>query len=176
MLLTCGVEKTLESPLDSMEIQPVNPKGNQPWIFIGKTDAKAPIWWPSDEKRQPIGKDPDAGQDWRQEEKRTTKDEMVGWHHWLNGHEFEQAPGVGEEQGSLAFCSPRGGKELDTIEWLTWTEVQYLLRKIIYTNRWVPECENPWEPTTIMLKILDHCCIINFSVCSFLLDCDLLPN
>ena len=100
---TVVLEKTLESPLDCKEIQPVHPKGNQSWIFIGKTDAKAetPILWPPDVNNWLIGKDPDAGKDWRQEEKGTTEDEMVGWHHWLNGHEFEQAPGVGDGQGGL---------------------------------------------------------------------------
>ena len=104
--------KTLKSPLDS-KIKPVNPKWNQSWIFIGRTEAETetPIIWPPD------GKDPDAGKDWRQEEKGTTEDEMVGWHHWFDGHEFEQAPGVGDEQGSLANplqCSclenPRDGE------------------------------------------------------------------
>ena len=88
---TVVLEKTLESPLDSKEIQPVNPKGNQPWIFIGRTDAEAPVLWPPDAKNWHIGKDPDAGKDWRQEEKWTIEDEMVGWHHWLSGREFEQA-------------------------------------------------------------------------------------
>ena len=89
------LEKTLESPLDRKEIKPVNPKGNQPWIFIGRTDVKteAPILWPPDTKRRLIGKDPDTGKDWGQEKKRVTEDEMVGWHHWLNGYEFEQTPG-----------------------------------------------------------------------------------
>ena len=89
------LEKTLQGPLDFKEIKPLNLKGNQPWIFIGKTDAEAeaPILWPPDEKNWLIGKDPDAGKDWRQEEKGTTKDEMVGWYHPLNGHELEQAPG-----------------------------------------------------------------------------------
>ena len=98
---TVVLEKTLESPLDCKEIQPVNPERNQSWIFIGKTHAEAetPILWPPDTKNWPIGKDPDAGKDWRQEEKRMTEDEMVGWHHWLDGHEFEQAPGVGHGQG-----------------------------------------------------------------------------
>ena len=116
--------KTLESPLDCKEIQPVHPKGNQSWMFIGRTDAEAeaPILWPSDVKNWLIGKDPDAGKDWRQEEKETTEDEIVGWHHWLDGHEFEQAPGVGDGQGSLACCSPRGHKVLDTNERLNWTE------------------------------------------------------
>ena len=101
-------------------IQPANPKGNQSWIFIGKTDAEAeaPILWPPDVKNWLFGKDPDAGQDWRQEEKGTTEDEMVGWHHWLNGHEVEQAPGVGQGEGSLGCCHPSSGKESDTTEWL----------------------------------------------------------
>ena len=107
------LEKTLETPLDSKEIQPVNPKGNQSWIFIVRTDAEAetPILWPLDAKNWFIGKDPDAGKNWGQEEKGTTEDEMVGWHHWLDGHVFEQAPGVGVGQGSLACCSPWGCKE-----------------------------------------------------------------
>ena len=119
---TVVLEKTLESPLDCKEIQPVDPKGNQSWIFIGKTDAEAetPILWPPDAKNWLIGKDPDAGKDWRQEEKRMTKDEMVGWHHWLDGHEFEQAAGVGDGQGSLVCCSPWGHKELDATEQLNW--------------------------------------------------------
>ena len=95
---TVVLEKTLESPLDCKEIKPVNPKGNQPWIFIGKTDAgaEAPILWPPDVKSWLIGKDPDAGKDWRQEEKGMEEDEMIGWHHQPDGHEFEQAPGVGD--------------------------------------------------------------------------------
>ena len=87
--LTVVLEKTLQSPLDCKDIKPVNPKGNQSWIFIGRTDAEAPILWPPDAKSQLIRKDPDAREDWRQEEKGTTEDEMVGWHNWLNGHEFE---------------------------------------------------------------------------------------
>ena len=89
-LWTVVLEKTIESPLDSKEIKPVNPKGNQPWIFIGRTDAEAPILWLPKAKLRLIGKDPDAGKDWRQEEKGMTKDEMVEWHHWFNRHEFEQ--------------------------------------------------------------------------------------
>ena len=100
------LEKTLESPLDYKEIQPVNPKGNQSWIFIGKTEAEAPVLWPPDVKKYPIRKDPDAGKDWRQEEKGMTEDDTVGWHHQLDGYEFEQAPGVGYGQGSLEYCSP----------------------------------------------------------------------
>ena len=112
------LEKTLESPLDCKEIQPVNPKANQSWELIRKTDAEAeaPILWPPDVKSWLIGKDPDAGKDWRQEEEGMTEDEMVGWHHWLNGHDFEQAPGDSEGQGSLACYSAWGRKELDTME------------------------------------------------------------
>ena len=119
---TVVLEKTLESPLDSKEIQPVHPKGNQPWIFIGRTDAEveAPILWPLYAKSRLIGKDPDAEKDWRQEEKETTENEMVGWHHWLDGYEFEQALGDSEGQWSLACCSPRGrrvGHDLETEQW-----------------------------------------------------------
>ena len=107
---TVVLEKTLESPLDCKEIQLVHPKWDQSWVFIGKTDveAKTPILWPSHVKSWLIGKDPDAGKDWRQEEKGTTKDEMVGWHHGLEAHEFEQAPGTSDGQGGLACCSPWG--------------------------------------------------------------------
>ena len=111
--------------LDCKEIKPVNPKGNQSLISIGRTDAEALILWPSDAKNWLVGKDPDAGKDWRQEEKGTTEDEMVGWHHWLYGHEFEQAPGVGDGQGGLVWCcSPRDRKESDTTEQLNWTEFE----------------------------------------------------
>ena len=104
------LEKTLESPLDCKEIQPVHPKGNQSWIFIARTDVEAetPILWPPDVKNWFIGKDPDAGKDWRQEEKRATEDEMVGWHHQLDRHEFEWILGAGDGQGSLVWCSPWG--------------------------------------------------------------------
>ena len=122
---TVVLEKTLESPLDCKEIKAVNPKGNQSWIFIGRTDVEAetPILWPPDAKNWLIKKDPDAGKDWRQEEKGTTEDEMVGWHHWLNGHEFEQVPGAGNGQGNLACCSPWGHKESDMTEGLNSTEL-----------------------------------------------------
>ena len=121
---TVVLEKTVESPLDCKEIQPVHHKGNQSWVFIGRTEAGAevPILWPPDAKNWFIGKDPDAGTDWRQEEKGMTEDEMVGWHLQLDGHELEQAPGVGNWQGSLECCSPRGHKESDTTEGLNWTE------------------------------------------------------
>ena len=119
-LWTVVLEKTLESPLDCKEIQPVNLKGNQSWIFIGKTDAEAetPILQPPDAKNLLIEKDPNAGKDWRQEEKGVAEDEMIGWHHRLNGHEFESSLGVGDGQGSLACCSPWGHKEFETTEWL----------------------------------------------------------
>ena len=121
---TMLLEKTLESPLDCKEIQPVHPKGKQSWIFIGRIDAKAeaPILWPPDAKNWLLGKDPDAGKDWRQEEKGMTEDEMVEWHHRLDGHEFDQAPGVDDGQGSLVCCSPWGCKESDMTEELNWTE------------------------------------------------------
>ena len=111
------LEKTLESPLDSKKIKSINPKGYQPWIFIGRTDAEAeaPILWPPDAKSQLIVKDPDAGKDWGQEEKGATEDDMVEWYHWLNGHEFKQTVGNGEGQGRLVCCSPGGFKELDMI-------------------------------------------------------------
>ena len=121
---TVVLEKTLESPLDCKEIKPVNPEGNQFWVFIGRTDAeaKAPIIWPPDAKNWLTGKDPDTGENWRQKKEGMTEDEMVGWHHWLDGHEFEQALGVGDGQGSLVCYSPWGHKELDTTEQLNWTD------------------------------------------------------
>ena len=117
---TVVLEKTLQSPMDCEEIKPVNPKGSQSWIFIGRTDAETVAWtlWPPDVKSRLTGKDPDAGKDWGQKEKGATEDEMVGWHHWLNGHEYEQALGDGEGQGSLVCFSPWGCKELDTTEQL----------------------------------------------------------
>ena len=120
---TVVLEKTLKSPLGCKEIKPVNPKGDQSWIFIGRTDAKAetPILWPPDVKNWLIGKAPDAGKDWRRKEKGTTEDEIVGWHHWLDGHEFEQAPGAGNGWGSLVCYCPWGCKDSDTTEWLNWS-------------------------------------------------------
>ena len=119
------LEKILESPLDNKEIQPIHPKGNQSWIFIGMTDAEAetPILWPPDVKNWLIGKDPDAGKEWRWEEKGTIEDEMVGWHFRLNGDEFEQALGVGDGQRNLLCCSPWDCKESDLTERLNWSEL-----------------------------------------------------
>ena len=113
------LEETLESPFSCKEIKLINPKGNQFWIFIGGDDAEAetPVLWPPAVKNKLIGKDPDARKDWR-EEKEKTEDEIVGWYHWLSGHEFEQALGDGEGQGNLACCSPWGPKESDTTEWM----------------------------------------------------------
>ena len=120
---TVVLEKTLESPLDCKEIQPVHLKGNQSWIFIGRTDAEAEtsILCPPDAKNWLIGKDPDAGKDWRREKKGTTEDEMVGWHHLLNGHEFEKASGVGDGYGSLECCSPWFEKSRKQLS--NWTEL-----------------------------------------------------
>ena len=117
------LEKTLKSPLDCKEIKPANPKGNQSWIFIGRTDAEAevPILWPLHVKGWLTGKDPDAGQDWSQEMKRVTEDEMIGWQHQLNRHEFQQALGV-DGQRSLVCCSPWGHKQSDTSKWLNWID------------------------------------------------------
>ena len=124
LLLNCDVGETLESPLDCKEIQPVHSKGDQFCVFTGRTDAKAetPVLWPPHVKSWLIGKDPDAGKDWRQEEKGTTEDEMVGWHHWLDGNGFGWTPGVCDRQGGLACYSPWGCKESDISERLNWTD------------------------------------------------------
>ena len=118
------LKKTLESPLHCKEIKPVHPKGDQSWVFFGRTDVESEtsILWPPDVKSWLIWKDPDTGKDWRQEEKRMTEDEMAGWHHWLDGHEFEWTPGVGDGQGGLVCCDPWDHKESDTTEQLNWTE------------------------------------------------------
>ena len=127
MLFNVVLEKTIESPLDSKEIKPVNLKGNRSWIITGMTDVEAetPILWPPDGKYRLIGKDSDAGKDWRQEKGMTTEDEMVGWYHWFNGHEIEPALGVGDGQESLVCCSPWGPKESDMTEWLNWRVWQH---------------------------------------------------
>ena len=124
------VLKTLESPLDCKEMQSVNPKANQSWIFIGRTDVKleTPILWPPDARNWLTGKAPDAEKDWRQG-KGMTEGEMVGWHHWLDGHEFDQAPEVGDGQGSLVCYSPWGHKELDMTERLSLHIHTWLLEK-----------------------------------------------
>ena len=122
-------KKTLESPVNCKENIPINPKGNQPWIFIGRTDSKAeaPIFWPAYAKSQFIRKDPAARKDWRQKAKWVTKEEMVGWHHWFTGHKFEHTLGGGEGHEGLVCCSPWAHKESDTTEWTTkYIAIQYL--------------------------------------------------
>ena len=137
---TVVLEKTLESPLDCKEIQPVHPKGNQSWMFIGRTDVEAetPILWPPDAKNWLIWKNPYAGKDWRWEEKGMTEDKMVGWHHWIDGHEFEQVPGAGDGQGGLACCSPWGCRV--RYEWAT--ELTEKLKNISFAD-WLA-----WQPET----------------------------
>ena len=133
------LEKTLESPLDCKESQPVHCEGDQPWDFFGRNDARAetPVLWPPHVKSWLIGKDPDAGRDWGQAEKGTTEDEMAGWHHWLDGRESEWTPGVGDGQGGLVCCDSWGRKESDTTERLNWTELMIvcccLLTKLCLT-------------------------------------------
>ena len=152
---TVVLEKTLESPLDCKEIQPINPKGNQSRMFIGRTDVEAetPILQPPDVKNWLIGKDPDARKDWGQEEKGLTEDEMVGWHHWLDWHEFEQVLEVGDGQGSLVYCSPWGRKESDMTEQPNWTEQCFkdcekwkwksLSCIQLFTTAWTVACQAP---------------------------------
>ena len=122
------VLKTLGSPLDCKEIQPVPPKGDQSWVFIGRTDAEAetPILWPPHVKSWLIGKDPDSGRDWGQEEKGMTEDELAGWHHQLDAHGFGWTPGVGDGQGGMACCNSWGCRESDMTEWLNWTELNIM--------------------------------------------------
>ena len=135
---TVVLEKALESPLDCKEIQPVHFEGGQSWVFFGRNDAKAetPALWPPHAKSWLIGKDFDAGRDWGQEEKGMTEDEMAGWHHLLDGHEFEWTPGVGDGQGGLACCDLWGCKESDTTEWLNWTELNRKLMIQLPTVFW----------------------------------------
>ena len=148
------LEKTLESLLD-YQIKPVNPKGNQSWIFIGRTDAEAkvPILWPPDAKNWLIGKDPDAGKDWRQEEKGMTEDEMVGRHHWFDGHQFEQALGVGDWQGSLVCYSPRCHKVSDMTEQLNWT--QHLQTDPCFEMRIVRYSRRTWQTSVTEAELCD---------------------
>ena len=133
---TVVLKKILESSVDCKEIQPVNPKGNQSWIFIGRTDAEAetPILWLPDVKSWLIWKDPDAGKDWGQEEKGTTEDEIVGWHHQLKGHGYKWTPGDGDGQGGLACCGSWGCKELYTTEQLNWIVWNVLVLGLIYIS------------------------------------------
>ena len=136
---TVVLEKTLESPMDCKEIQPVHSKGDQSWMFFGRNDAKAesPVLWPPHAKSWLIGKDSDAGRDWGQKEKGTTEDVMAGWHHW---HEFEWTPGVGDGQGSLACYNSWGRKELDRTKQLNWTgespHIHWILWHSFCTLQW----------------------------------------
>jgi len=138
VLLIFAMEKILESPLDCKEIQPVHPKVDQSWVFIGRTDVEAetPVLWPPDAKSWLIGKDPYAGKDWGREEKRTTEDEMVGWHHWLDGHGFGWTSEVGDGQGGLVCCGSWGRKESDMTEWLNWTDIGKESKKTAYMYNW----------------------------------------
>ena len=150
------LEKTLEGPLYCKEIQPVHPKGDQPWDFFGRNDAKAetPVLWPPHVKSWLFGKDSDAGRDWGQEEKGTTEDEMAGWHHWLDGREFEWTLGDGDGQGGLACCDSWGRKESDTTERLNWTELNW-----IYTfsssNNFQRIAHN--KSSQVGLCLINHC-------------------
>ena len=161
---TLVLEKILESPLECKEIQPVHPKGNQSWLFIGRTDAEAetPILWPTDAKNWLIGKDPDVGKDWMWEEKGRTEDEMVGWHHWLNGHEFEQALGVGDEQESLMCCRPWGSQRVrhDWATELNWSNSQ----KNFFFKSPLPQL--PLCHSILILPCLTFCCLHLFMAAS----------
>ena len=153
---TVVLEKTFESPLYCKEIQPVHSKGDQSWVFFGRTDAKAetPILWPPHAKSWRIGKDPDAGRDWRQEEKGTTEDEMAGWHHGLNGREFGWTPGVGDGQGGLACCNSWGRRELDMTEQRNWTELNsdaYCIHRLADSMSTIPKVT--YEFNTSLIKL-----------------------
>ena len=150
MLLTVVLEKILESPLDCKETQRVHPKGNQSWIFIGRTDVEAetPILWPPHVKNWLIWKDPDVRKDWRWEEKGSTEDETVGWHHWLDRHEFEQTLGVGDGQGGLVCCSPWGCRVVHYwVSELNWTVLDCLNINSVYpmTIQMVKENMSIWK-------------------------------
>ena len=161
MLWTVVLEKILESPLDCKETQPVHPKGDQSWVFIGRTDfeAETPIVWPPDAKSWLIWKDPDAGKDWGQVEKGLTEDEMVGWHHQVNGHGFGWTLGFGDGQGGLACCSLWGCKQSDTPEQLNWTELIPLKWNLSSQILWSNLCWYSIEPPVILYEwscVLSH--------------------
>ena len=149
---TVVLEKTLENPLDCKEIQPVHPEADQSWVFIGRTDAEAetPILWPPDAKSWLIWKDPDAGKDWGQEEKGTVDNEMVGWHHWHNGHGFGWTPGVGDGQGGLVCCGSWGRKESDMTERWNRTEYNNLIYLSHTPNPFFCHPPPPWQPQVSM--------------------------
>ena len=151
--------KTLESPLECKEVKSVNSKGNQHWIFIGRTDTEAetPILWPPDAKSWLIGKDPDAGKDWGQKEKGATEDESVGWCHRHNGHEFEQTLGDSEGQGSLVHCSPWGLKESDTTSWLNSKNLLYSTGTQ-FIAPWWPKWEGNPKKRRYSICVADSLC------------------
>ena len=154
---TVVLEKTLQSPLESKEIKPVNPKGNQLWVFTGKTDAKveAPILWPPDAKSRLTGKDPDARKDWKQE-KGMTEDKMVEWHHWFYGCEFEQTLGDSERQGSLMCCSPRGDSQTRLSDWTTTNACLYYYLEIILKARTISH-SLLWFPQILSITLSNIC-------------------
>ena len=157
---TVVLEKTLESPMDFKEIQPVHYKGDQSWVFFGRNDAKAetPVLFPPHVKSWLIGKDSDAGRDWGQEEKGTTEDEMAGWHHWLDGCKSQWTPGVGDGQGGLACCDSWGRKESDTAEQLNWTENNTHLTKLLLELKY-------WLCHYYICHSLEH--LVYFHKCHF---------
>ena len=159
-LQTVVLEKTLESPLDCKEIKLVNPKGNQPWIFIRRTDTESPIVWPLGAKSRLIRKDFDVWKDWRQEEKGTTEDEMVGWHHWLNGHEFEQVPGVDDGQGSLACYGPWGCKESDMTKRLNNNRTFIVIK---HNHDYSNFCGNLWAQSWSWQPLTHQACGLDVS-------------
>ena len=156
---TVVLDKTLESPLNCKKIKPVNLKENQSWMFIGRTDAEAeaPIFWVPDAKNWLIWKDPDALKDWRQEEKGMTEDEMVAWHYWLDGNEFEQALGVGDGQGVLVCCSPWGCRESDMTEWLNWLRMNSVRESVPWLSHSLRSfAGNVWHPFACISDLCLH--------------------
>ena len=156
------LEKILESPLDCKEIKPFRPKGNQHWIFIERTEAEAeaPVLWPPDVKGWLIGKDPDAGKDRWQEEKGTTEDEMVGWHHRLNGHEFDHAPRDSKEQGSLECGSPWDWKELDLTEWINNSKPNLPLKTLKRSDKLnIKQTRKKWNEDSVQFSSVPQSCL-----------------
>ena len=181
-LQTVVLEKTPESPLDNKKIKPVHHKGNQLWTFTGRTDAEAetPILWPRDVKSWLTGKDPDAAKDWAQEAKGTREEEMVGWHHWLSGHEFEQTPGDGERQGSLACCSLGGRKESDMTERLNNKNLAILSQKD-FSQSFMPflsflPLSFPWIHYFINLLLEQSNSLLHISLSALVVVSDLVAN
>ena len=165
MILNCAIGEIFESPLDCKEIQPIHSKRDQFWVFTGRTDAKAetPILWPPDGKSWLIGKDSDAGRDQGQEEKRTTEDEMAGWHNQLNGHEFEWTLGVGDGQGGLACCNSWGCKDSDMTERLNWTELNWMVF-LDFFFLWPVSCSGnmPFKLHILWILFASLCLISSF--------------